>query len=137
MKSTPKWISKKALLLLHEESLAWFGGRRGIQDEGWLESALARPRNRQVYATSGTLADLAASYAFGLVKNHPFVDGNKRAGFLSIGLFLLIHGRNLVADKVEAVRIMLRLAAGEIDETALSRWITKNSVRGEGSRRRG
>lgn len=88
MTGEPRWISKKALLLLHEESLAIFGGPPGVRDEGLLDSALARPKNTFAYRPESTVADLAASYGFGLVKNHAFVDGNKRAGFLAIGLFL-------------------------------------------------
>src|SRR5262245_36575414 len=98
----PRWISRKALLLLHAESLAEFGGARGLRDEGLLESALARPRNVYAYKTGCTIPDLAACYAFGLAQNHPFVDGNKRAAFLSIGLFLAINGYRLQADQVDA-----------------------------------
>jgi death-on-curing protein len=88
----PKRIEKSALLLLHEESLARFGGARGIRDEGLLDSALARPLNRSLYDESRDLADLAAAYGFGIAKNHPFIDGNKRASLLSIGLCLAING---------------------------------------------
>jgi death-on-curing protein len=122
----PKWISKHALLLLHEESLAEFGGSRGLRDEGLLDSALARPRNRLIYHPDSTIAELAASYAFGVVKNHAFVDGNKRAAFLCIGLFLAINGYRLKADQVDAIRTVLALASGDLDEAALSSWITAN-----------
>jgi death-on-curing protein len=125
----PRWISKRALLLLHEESLAVFGGASGLRDEGLLESALARPLNTHAYNEDCTLAELAASYAFGLAKNHAFVDGNKRAAFLSIGLFLAINGLKLVADQVDAIRTILAVAAGEIDEHGLALWIEANSVR--------
>lgn len=128
MKGEPRWLSKKALLLLHEESLATFGGTAGLRDEGLLDSALARPRNTYAYTPKSTLASIAASYAFGLAKNHAFVDGNKRAAFLSIGLFLAINGRKLVASPVDAIQIILAVAAGELDETGLSKWIQKNSV---------
>ena len=87
MSSEPSWISKKALLVLHEESIAEFGGARGLRDEGLLESALARARNTYAYNPAATLAELAASYGYGVAKNHAFVDGNKRAAFLCIGLF--------------------------------------------------
>ena len=126
MTAEPKWISKKALLLLHEESIAAFGGARGMRDEGLLESALARPANLQAYQPECTLADLAACYAFGLAKNHAFVDGNKRVAFLSIGLFLAINSHRLTADQVDAIRVMLAVAAGELDEPALSEWISRN-----------
>ncbi|MCU1327954.1 MAG: death-on-curing family protein [Bryobacterales bacterium] len=129
MTGEPRWISKRALLLLHEESLAVFGGASGLRDEGLLESALARPLNTHAYDEDCTLAELAASYAFGLAKNHAFVDGNKRAAFLSIGLFLAINGLKLVADQVDAIRTILAVAAGEIDEHGLALWIEANSVR--------
>src|SRR5215813_7433105 len=116
MTAEPRWIAKKALLLLHEESLAEFGGARGLRDEGLLESALARPQNAYAYTPEITIPDLAASYAFGLAKNHAFVDGNKRAAFLSIGLFLAINGYRLQADQVDAIQTMLALASGDLNE---------------------
>ena len=124
----PRWISKKALLMLHEESLALFGGASGLRDEGLLDSALARPRNTHAYNQDSTLADLAASYGLGLAKNHAFLDGNKRAAFLSIGMFLSIDGHKLVADQVDAIQTMLAVAAGELDQRGLSVWIQNNSV---------
>jgi death-on-curing protein len=127
MTGDPAWISKKALLLLHEESLAAFGGARGLRDEGLLDSALARPLNVHAYNPDSTLGDLAASYGFGLAKNHAFVDGNKRAAFLSIGLFLAINGHRLVADQVDAIRTMLAVAAGGLPEAGLATWIKANS----------
>lgn len=130
MTEEPRWIGKKALLLLHEESLAIFGGASGLRDEGLLDSALARPRNAYVYNPESTLADLAASYAFGLAKNHAFMDGNKRAAFLSIGMFLAINGLRLVADQGDAVEIIVAVAAAGLDERELSAWIQKNSAPG-------
>ena len=128
MTAEPRWVSKKALLLLHEESLAEFGGARGIRDEGLLDSALARPRNLHAYNPDSTVADLAAAYAFGLAKNHAFVDGNKRAAFLSIGLFLAINGHALKANQVEAIQVMLALAGGDLEQSGLSAWIAANMV---------
>ncbi len=128
MSGEPRWISKKGLLMLHEESLAMFGGASGLRDEGLLDSALARPLNTHVYNPDNTLADLAASYGFGLAKNHAFLDGNKRAAFLSIGVFLSINGHKLVADQVDAIQTMLAVAAGELGEKGLAAWIQKNSV---------
>jgi len=128
MTAEPKWISKKALLLLHEESLAEFGGARGLQDDGLLESALSRPQNIYAYKTESTLADLAAAYAFGLTKNHPLVDGNKRVAFLSIGLFLAINGFRLKADQVDAINTMQALASGDLDQAGLAGWIAANMV---------
>ena len=128
MTTEPRWISKKALLLLHEESLANFGGASGLRDEGLLDSALARPLNTHADNADSTLADLAAAYGFGLAKNHAFVDGNKRAAFLSIGVFLALNGLKLVADQVDAIQKLLAVAAGELDERSLADWIHKNSV---------
>ena len=128
MTAEPRWISKKALLLLHEESLAEFGGAEGFADEGLLDSALARPLNNDAYKPESTIADLAASCAYGLARNHPFVDGNKRAAFLSIGIFLGINGYRLVASQLDGIRTMLAVAAGELDEQGFATWIAKNSV---------
>lgn len=127
MSADPKWISKKALLLLHEESLAHFGGRRGLKDDGLLESALARPQNLLAYHPKADFFDLAASYAYGFARNHAFVDGNKRAAFLSIGIFLAINGYALKADQVEAIQIITALAAGAIEEKEIAAWIRENS----------
>lgn len=130
--SNPNWVTKKALLLLHEESLAEFGGARGVRDEGLLDSALARPRNTlsyQSYQPQSALPDLAASLGFGLARNHPFVDGHKRVSFLAIGLFLSINGLQLQADAVDAIRTILSLASGELDESALTSWIARNVAR--------
>jgi len=128
MTAEPRWLSKAAMLLLHEESLATFGGASGLRDEGLLDSALARPLNTHSYNPDSTTADLAASYAFGLAKNHAFVDGNKRVAFLSIGMFLAINGRKLVANQVDAIQTIFAVAAGKLDERGLSAWIHKNSV---------
>lgn len=128
MTREPRWISRKALLLLHEESLATFGGGAGFLDEGLFDSALARPRNSYHYRPESTLAELAAAYGFGLAKNHAFVDGNKRIAFLAIGIFLSLNGRKLVADQVDAIHTMLAVAAGETDEAALAVWIERSSA---------
>jgi len=122
----PRWIGKKAFLLLHEESLAEFGGARGLRDEGVLDSALFRPQNTHTYKAGSTLADLAAAYAYGIVKNHAFVDGNKRAAFLSIGLFLALNGHRLTADRVDAIQTTLAVASGRLDEKSLAAWIAEN-----------
>jgi death on curing protein len=122
----PQWISKKALVLLHEESLAEFGGARGMRDTGLLESALARPKNIHAYNPAATVPELAASYGYGIARNHAFVDGNKRAAFLSIGLFLASNGYRLTASPVDAIEAMLGVAAGTMSEQELSVWIGKN-----------
>ena len=122
---TWRWVDKSALLLLHAESLAEHGGRAGLRDEGLLDSALARPLNLVAYGEPD-LADLAAAYAFGLAKNHPFVDGNKRAAFLGTGLFLALNGFRLRASQVDATQAMLALAADELSEEAFARWLRAN-----------
>jgi death-on-curing protein len=123
----PHWISRRALLYLHSASLATFGGSTGIRDEGLLDSALARPQNRFLYAPESDLFELAASYGYGIARNHPFIDGNKRAAFHSIGLFLSINGCELVADQLDAIQTMLSLAANELSEEQFADWIRKNA----------
>jgi death-on-curing protein len=130
MTAEPRWTSKRALLLLHEESLAEFGGARGLRDEGLLDSALARPRNAYAYNDENTLAQLAASYGFGIAKNHAFIDGNKRTAFMAIGLFLMINGYKLVADQTDAITTILGVANGDVDEKTLSAWIADHLVDG-------
>lgn len=117
-----RWIDRRLLVLLHDESLAAHGGASGLRDEGLLESALARPLNLANYGEPDVAA-LAACYAFGLAQNHPFVDGNKRAAFLSIGLFLGLNGYRLTASQAEATVAVFGLAAGEIDESTFTAWL--------------
>ena len=117
-----KWLNRKVLLLLHDESLAEHGGASGLRDEGLLDSALARPLNLALYEQPD-VASLAASYGVGLAKNHAFVDGNKRAAFLAIGLFLMVNGFRLKATQAEATLTILDVASGEIDEATLAQWI--------------
>ena len=119
----PVWVEKEALLLLHAKGLARFGGLEGVRDEGLLDSALARPRNAFHYDGLRDIADFAASYAFGLAKNHPFADGNKRSAFMAVGLFLGANGWELNAEPVEAIRAVLALAAGEIGEGEFAAWL--------------
>lgn len=120
------WLDKQALLLLHGESLAEYGGASGMRDEGLLDSALARPRHRFEYE-SPDMHELAAAYGFGIAKNHPFVDGNKRAAFLATGLFLLLNGWRLEATQVDTTRMMLSLADGSLSEPAFAAWLRTQS----------
>jgi len=122
-----QWVDRRALELLHDESLAEHGGAPGLRDEGLFESALARPVNLAAYGAPD-VADLAAAYGVGLAKNHPFVDGNKRVAFLAVGLFLALNGRRLVASQADATLTMLGVAAGEIDEAAFARWLREHSA---------
>jgi death-on-curing protein len=117
-----RWIDRRALLLLHDESLAEHGGAPGLRDEGLFESAMVRPLNLAACGNPD-VAQLAAAYAIGLAKNHPFVDGNKRVAFLSIGLFLALQGWRLIATQADATLTMLGVAAGSVDEEALAQWI--------------
>jgi death on curing protein len=111
---------------LHEETLVEHGGLPGLRDEGAFDASLARPRHLHAYEPKSDLARLAAAYGFGLVRNHPFNDGNKRAGFLAIGLFLARNSREFITDPVEAIAVILRLADGKMTELELAAWILKN-----------
>ena len=122
-----RWVTRHALCLLHDESLVEHGGSSGIRDKGLLESALDRPKNRAAYGDPD-LAELCACYAFGLAKNHPFVDGNKRAAFEAVGLFLGLNGFRLVTSQIEAIGAVLELASGQIDEPAFAEWVRARLV---------
>lgn len=113
---------------MHGELIAEHGGGEGLLDSGLLSSALARPKNRRVYGRSSSIFDLAAVYGTGIVRNHPFIDGNKRVALMVMYVFLETNGYRLEASEVEAVGIMLALAAGEVDERTLSEWLKRYSV---------
>jgi len=121
-----RWVSKQALLLLHDESLAEHGGGTGLRDEGLLDSALARPLNLAAYGEPD-FAALAASYGLGLVQNHAFVDGNKRAAFLAVGLFLYLNGYRLTASQADATLMIMGAAAGDIHEADFAAWLRQNA----------
>jgi len=126
-----RWVSKQALVLLHGESLATHGGRQGMRDEGLLDSALMQPQNIVACADADHPPDaaaLAASHGGGLAKNHPFVDGNKRAAFLAVGLFLYLNGLRLKAAQTDATLTMLAVAAGDINEEAFAAWLREQAV---------
>jgi death-on-curing protein len=124
----PIWLSAELVIGFHGEQLREFGGPSGIRDRGMLESALGRPQNKWSYGETD-LAALAAAYAFGIARNHPFVDGNKRAALLSIIVFLGLNGVDFIASQAEAVVIIQGLAAGDIDEDGLTRWIRDTLAR--------
>ncbi len=126
--SEPIWIDGIALRLLHEETLAEFGGLSGIRDEGLFLSALARPQNLFAYEKVTSISRLAGAYAYGIARNHPFNDGNKRAAFLAIGMFLAINGFLLEVEPTQAVNTMLALAAGDLSELELTSWIEQFMV---------
>lgn len=121
-----RWIDKRLLRLLHDESLAQHGGASGMRDEGLLDSALARPLNLVAYGDPDVFA-LAAAYGWGLAKNHPFVDGNKRTAFLAVGLFLRLNGYRLTASQPDATLTVLRLAASEITEPEFADWLRRHT----------
>lgn len=122
-----RFIDRRALLLLHDESLAEHGGAAGLRDEGLLDSALARPLNLVAYGEPDVAA-LAAAYGVGLAKNHPFVDGNKRAAFLAVGLFLALNGYRLVATQADATLTMLAVAPGDLSEDHFAAWIRAHAT---------
>jgi death-on-curing protein len=115
------WVTVEVALAAHAEQLAEHGGGEGVRDPGALESAMARPRNLTAYG-SPDAADLAAAYAFGIARNHPFVDGNKRTAAVVSEAFLLLNGRELQAHDAELVVAFLALAAGELDEDEMADW---------------
>jgi death-on-curing protein len=123
----PEWLSKALNLAVHDEQLAEHGGGVGVRDDGLLDSALARPQNRLAYNAAADLATLAAAYAFGLARNHPFIDGNKRTAFVAAEVFLDLNGMVLTASDESCVLTMLRLAAGEIEEDAFADWLRTNA----------
>lgn len=122
----PAWISLEECLAIHEMMLAQHGGLAGVRDEGLLESALSKPQNRFAYA-SPTPAELAASYAAGIVLNHSFVDGNKRTGFMTAAVFLEANGHEFIATEESVVEQTLALAAGKLKEKDYAAWLKANS----------
>ncbi len=121
----PPWISYEQAIAIYARQLRRFGGAPGLRDEGMLRSALERPQNKWRYEQA-PLAELAAAYAFGLAKNHAFVDGNKRIAFLAMMIFLAKNGVPFAPDPAQATKIILSLAAGEVSEESLTRWIRDN-----------
>lgn len=124
----PVWVLREVVSMLHDQSLAEFGGSVGVRGEGLLDSALGKPQHLFAYGKP-TVFRLAASYAFGIVKNHPFIDGNKRVGFVVAVLFLELNGYKFQATEVDAAVRTLALAAGEMNEASCARWLKSNSKR--------
>jgi death on curing protein len=123
--SEPFWLTHQIIVAIHDEQLAIHGGASGLRDEGMLESALDRPKNKWAYENAG-LAELAAAYAFAIARNHPFVDGNKRTSLLALYTFLGVNGVDFDVPEAEAAAMILWLAAGEVSEESLARWIRDN-----------
>ena len=125
----PVWIEERDVLAIHDRLLAAHGGASGLRDEGLLQSALARPLQHHAYADSPDVVEIAALYTSGLVRNHPFVDGNKRAGFVVGILFLELNGFRFIASEEDATQAVLSLASGTLDEAAYTAWLRANSKR--------
>jgi death-on-curing protein len=123
----PTWLRKDVLLAVHERLLAEHGGSSGLRDEGLLESALGRPKNLLSYGKNTTVFNLASAYACGLIKNHPFVDGNKRTGFMAAFLFLELNGYEFVAQENDVVVTTMALAGGATNEEHYATWLQENS----------
>ena len=122
---TPVWLLREAVLATHERLLSAFGGATGVRDNGLLDSGLARAENLHA-SGQPTIFELAAAYAFGVVKNHPFIDGNKRTGFTIAVVFLELNGENFGASEVDATIQTLALAASELDEAGYAEWLRAN-----------
>ena len=125
----PLWLNREDCLAIHEMMLAQHGRLAGMRDEGLLESALSKPQN--LFASSSpTLAEMAASYAAGIILNHPFLDGNKRTGFLLAGTFLEVNGMEFMATEESVVEMTLALASGKLKQAGFAQWLSKNSKAG-------
>ena len=129
-RSEPRWLSRLVVDAIHDEQLREHGGLPGIRDENVLESALARPQQKWHYTGQTDVPTLAAAYAFGLVRNHPYRDGNKRIGFLAMVTFLGTNGYDLQATDAEVVAEVLAVADGSLSEEALAAWIRQHSTKG-------
>jgi death-on-curing protein len=125
MPDQPKWLTYDQVVAIHSRQLRRFGGAAGLRDDGLLRSAIERPLNKWHYEQS-ELPELAAAYAFGLAKNHAFVDGNKRIAFMSMMTFLRKNGVRFAPEQALATKMIMSLAAGEVSEESLARWIRDN-----------
>ena len=125
-KAEPKWLTRAMVDVFQIDLIRQHGGSPGVRDGGLIDSALARPLNRFAYETDVDVIDLAASYAVGLAKNHGYIDGNKRVAFMAMYVFLRINGIRLVAPEPDAVRVMLDVATGALDERTLAAWLREN-----------
>jgi death-on-curing protein len=131
-KKEPLWIEERDVIAIHDRLLALHGGAAGLRDQGLLQSALARPRQHHAYSGTSDIAALAALYTASIVRDHPFVDGNKRTGFVIGVLFLELHGYELKASEEDATQAVMGLAAGTLDEAAYTAWLKANAKRQRG-----
>ncbi len=125
----PRWLTAEMVLAIHAEAIAVYGGAPGLRDMALLESALAKPRNVYAYEDEPSLFDLAAALCAGIVTNHPFVDGNKRAGYIAAHTFLELNGYGFEPAEADIVTMIVALAAGEFDERAIAAWLSDFSTR--------
>ncbi|HZQ20216.1 MAG TPA: type II toxin-antitoxin system death-on-curing family toxin [Terriglobales bacterium] len=123
----PVWIDERDVLAVHDRLLALHGGLPGLRDRGLLDSALARPRQRHSYSESVDTVELAALFTIGIVQNHPFVDGNKRAGFLAGAMFLELNGFDFFGTEEDVIKTVFALAAGDLDEAGYAKWLRSNA----------
>lgn len=123
----PIWIDERDVLAVHDRLLAAHGGLPGLRDRGLLESALARPRQHYSYAEKVDIIEMAALYTIGVVQNHPFVDGNKRAGFLAGAMFLELNGFDFFGSEGDVIQAVFALAAGDLDEAGYAKWLRSNT----------
>jgi death-on-curing protein len=124
-----RWLTRQMILAIHDEAVVIFGGLPGVRDMVLLDSAIDRPKNLIAYGDNPSLFDLAAAGCFGIVKNHPFLDGNKRTGLLSARAFLFLNGQVFEPTEVDEVTMMVGVAAGTVDETMLASWLAHFSSR--------
>ena len=125
----PAWIEERDVFVIHDRLLADHGGAPGLRDEGLLQSALARPRQHHAYANSNGIVEMAALYTTGIVRTYPFVDGNKRTGFVAGVLFLELNGFRFIASEEDATQAVMSLAAGTLDDASYTAWLRANSER--------
>lgn len=124
----PRWLSRLVTDALHQELVREHGGNYGIRDEGLIESALSRPRNRWSYDPNADLATLAAAYGYGLARNHGYIDGNKRIAFMALYVFLGLNGHDLEVDEHEVVEVMVSVASGKLSEQNLATWVRTHTI---------
>lgn len=127
----PRWLTRRVLDVIHDAQIREHGGTPGVRDEGLLESALGRPQQKWAYAEKPDLAALAAAYVFGLVKNHGYVDGNKRVAFMAAYIFLGTNGYDVEFDEADVATTIERAAAGSVSEVTLGKWFRKNLKRSD------
>jgi death-on-curing protein len=127
--SRTRWLTAPAIIAIHEELIARYGGLPGMRASGLLESAIARPKNLATYKRKTTIPELAAAYAWGLLRNHPFTDGNKRVALAAMVVFLELNGWELQCGEAEETATILKAAASEISERAWTDWVKRNAAR--------